>query len=269
MSTPFRLSALQFLQNAVFATSVICLGTYCLQTLGFSGREVGMIYATNAIAATVAPPVVGWLADRYFSADRMLVLLNVLAAVAITTCFFAKSFVAVYTLILAFYLCFMPTFSLLASICFHQLEAPSKSFPAIRAWGTVSFMLVGLSLSYFAVENSPLPLMAGGVLAILTALMALTLPRIPPQPSFNFSMLTGPEVGKIIREPGMIVLLVALFFSCIPASFYYSFASGASSSGGFSFGEPGISYSLSPGPTTMNSCSISASPSRASPSSGS
>jgi MFS family permease len=74
MSTTFRLSALQFLQNAVFATSVISLSTYMLQTLGFSGREVGMVYATNAIAATVAPPVVGWLADRHFSADRMLVL---------------------------------------------------------------------------------------------------------------------------------------------------------------------------------------------------
>jgi len=61
-----------------------------------------MIYATNAIAATVAPPVMGWLADRYFSADRMLALLSALAAVAITACFYAKSFVAVYGLIPAF-----------------------------------------------------------------------------------------------------------------------------------------------------------------------
>lgn len=223
MSTTFRLSALQFLQNAVFATSVICLGTYLLQTLGFSGREVGMIYATNAIAATVAPPIVGWLADRHFSADRMLALLNVLAAVAITACFFVTSFWAVYALILVFNLCFMPTFSLLASISFHQLETPSKSFPAVRAWGTVSFMLVGLGLSYFGVENSPWPLVAGGIMAVLTTFMALTLPRVPPQPGFNFSMLTGPEVGRIIREPGMIILLLAVFISCIPSSFYYSF----------------------------------------------
>ncbi|MFT4751568.1 MAG: nucleoside transporter [Neolewinella sp.] len=223
MSTTFRLSALQFLQNAVFATSVISLSTYMLQTLGFSGREVGMVYATNAIAATVAPPVVGWLADRHFSADRMLVLLNVLAAVAITACFFATSFWAVYVFILVFNLCFIPTFGLLAAICFHQLETPAKSFPAVRAWGTVSFMFVGLGLSYFGVENSPWPLVAGGVMAIITAITALSLPRVPPQPGFNFSMLTGPEVSRIIREPGMIVLLLAVIFSCVPASFYYSF----------------------------------------------
>lgn len=223
MSITFRLSALQFLQNAVFATSVICLGTYLLQTLGFSGREVGMIYATNAIAATVAPPVVGWLADRHFSADRMLMLLNILAAIALTACFFATSFAAVYGLILLFNLCFMPTFSLLSSICFHQLEEPAKSFPAVRAWGTVAFMLVGMGLSFFAIENSPLPLVAGGLMAGLTALTALTLPRVPPQPGFDFSMLAGPEVARIFREPGMIVLLVAILFSCVPSAFYYSF----------------------------------------------
>lgn len=223
MSPAFRLSVLQFLQNGVYATTVISLSTYLINSLGFSGREVGMIYATNAIAATVAPPVVGWLADRHFSADRMLLLLNVLAAVALISCFYVTSFAAMYGLILVFNLCFMPTFGLLAAICFHQLTEPAKNFPAVRVWGTVAFMLVGLSLSFFAVENSPWPLMAGGLMAVLTALMALSLPRVPPQPGFNISMLTGPEVARILREPGMIVLLLAILVSCIPSSFYYSF----------------------------------------------
>lgn len=223
MSITFRLSALQFLQNAAFASSVISLGTYMLQTLDFSGREIGMVYATNAIAATVGPPVIGWLADRHFSADRMLILLNVLAAVAITACFFVTSFWGLYALILVFNLCLIPTFGLLAAICFHQLETPSESFPGVRVWGTVSFMLVGLGISYFDVESSPWPLLAGGVMAAITAVTALSLPRVPPQPGFDFSMLTGPEVRRITREPGMIILLVAILFSCVPASFYYSF----------------------------------------------
>lgn len=223
MSTTLRLSVLQFLQNSVFAASVISLGTYCLQTLHFSGREVGMIYATSAIAATVAPPVVGWLADRHFSADRMLILLCLLSAVALTSCFFAQSFWLVYGLILAFNLCFMPTFSLLSSICFHQLVDPARRFPAVRAWGTVGFMFVSIGLSYFAIEDSPWPLMAGAIIAVLAALVAFTLPRVPPQPGFNFSMLVSPQVGRIVREPGMILLLVALLFSCVPSSFYYSF----------------------------------------------
>lgn len=223
MSTSFRLSALQFLQNAVYASSVISVGTYLLNTLGFSGREVGLIYATNAIAATLAPPVVGWVADRHFSADRMLVVLTGIASAALTGCFFVTGFPAFYALFLLFNLCFMPTFGLLSAVCFHQLADPAKTFPRIRVWGTVSFMFVGLGLSYFGVESSPAPLLAGGVIALLMSLGCLLLPHIPPQPGFNLSMLRGPTVARIIREPGMIVLLIAVLFSSFPSSFYYSF----------------------------------------------
>ena len=214
---------LQALQNAVYACSVISIGTYLLQTLDFSGREVGMVYATNAIASTIAPPVVGWLADRRFSANRMLVGLCLLAAAALSGCFFVTDFWAFYSLILLFNLFFMPTFGLLSAVCFHQLENPAEQFPGVRVWGTVAFMFIGLGLSYFSVETSALPLLAAAGLAILMAIACLTIPRIPPQPGFDLTMLKSPEVKKIIREPGMIVLLIAIFFSTFPASFYYSF----------------------------------------------
>lgn len=223
MSPIFRLSALQFLQNAVYASSVISLSTYLLNGLGFSGREVGMIYATNAIAATVGPPLVGWLADRHFSADRMLVVLSSIAVAALLGCFFATSFALFYGLFLLFNLSFIPTFGLLSSVCFHELPDPATAFPRVRVWGTVSFMLVGLGLSFFGVENSAIPLLAGSTLAGLMALGCLFLPRIPPQPGFNLSMLRGPEVARIIREPGMIVLLLAVLASTFPGAFYYSF----------------------------------------------
>lgn len=214
---------LQALQNAVYACSVISIGTYLLQTLAFSGREVGMVYATNAIASTITPPLVGWLADRRFSADRMLVALSTLATAALVGCFFVTGFWAFYGLILLFNLFFMPTFGLLSAVCFHQLDNPAQQFPGIRVWGTVAFMLVGLGLSFFAVEDSALPLLAGAGLSVLMALTCTTIPRIPPQSGFDLTMLKSPEVSKIIREPGMVVLLIAIFFSTFPASFYYSF----------------------------------------------
>ena len=223
MSTKLRLAALQFFQNAIFACSVISIGTYLSQTLGFSGREVGMVYATNALAATLMPPVIGWLADRHFSADRMLVWLNVVAGAALAGSYFATGFWSFYALILVFNLAFIPTFSLLSSICFHQLPNPEKDFPLVRFWGTVSFMFIGVGLSYFGVETSPLPLLAGTVCCLAMAGFALTLPPVPPQPGFDLKVLTGPETRKILREPGMMILLIAMLVSCVPSSFYYSF----------------------------------------------
>lgn len=223
MSPKFRLAALQFFQNAIFACSVISIGTYLSQTLGFSGREVGMVYASNALAATFMPPVIGWLADRHFSANRLLLWLNVVAGAALAGSYFATGFWSFYALILLFNFAFIPTFSLLSSICFHQLPRPEKDFPAVRFWGTVSFMIIGVGLSYFGVETSPLPLLAGTVCCGLMVGVAATLPPVPPQPGFDAGALTGPETRRILREPGMMVLLVAMLISCVPSAFYYSF----------------------------------------------
>lgn len=223
MPLQFRLSVLLFLQFFVWSSWLINLGTYMLQSLDFSGRQVGMIYATNAIAATITPPLMGWLADRLFSADRLMVLLNILGGGALIGCYFTTSFLPFYSLMLVYNLCFIPTFSLAASLCFHHLPEPSRQYPAIRVWGTVSFMMMGLLLSYFRVENSPYPLLAGGITSVLLGFYCLSLPHTPPQPGFNWAAVKGENVQKIFRERGMVILLLAMLASCVPSSFYYSF----------------------------------------------
>ncbi|OAV43590.1 MFS transporter [Lewinella sp. 4G2] len=223
MPATLRLSLLQWTQNSTFACVAITLGTYLLRTLEFSGREVGMVYASAAIAATVSPPITGWLADKHFSADRMLVYLNLFAAVALTGCFFVDAFLPFYGLILLFNLCFMPTFSLLSSVCFHQLERPSEQFPAVRTWGTVGFTVVGFALGLLGWEPTAWPLLLGVGYCLLTATLAWGLDEIPPQPGFSWSDVGGEEVKQIFREPGMLVLMVAMLLSCIPSAFYYSF----------------------------------------------
>ncbi len=218
-----RLSLLLFLQFAVWSSWLINLGTYLLASLEFTGLQVGMIYATNAIAATVTPPLMGWLADRSFASERMMGVLNVIGGAALIACYFTSSFPWFYGWMLLFNLCFIPTFSLAAAMCFYHLERPAQQYPLIRVWGTVSFMLVGVSLSFFEVENSALPVLSGGIGALLLAGYSFFLPHTPPEPGFNWATLRGEEVKGIFSERGMVVLLIALLASCIPSSFYYSF----------------------------------------------
>ena len=218
-----RLSGLLFLQFAVWASWLVNLGTYLLESLHFTGLQVGMIYATNAIAATVAPPLMGWLADRSYPSERLMGVLNTIGGLALIGCYFTVSFPWFYGLMLLFNLCFIPTFSLAAAMCFYHLRSPERQYPLIRVWGTVSFMLVGVALSVFGVENSPLPILCGGVVSLLLAAYTRWLPHTPPAPGFDWTTLRGAEVSGIFRARGMVVLLIALLASCIPSAFYYSF----------------------------------------------
>ena len=218
-----RLSLLLFLQFAVWSSWLINLGTYLLQSLHFTGLQVGMIYATNAVAATVTPPLMGFLADHRFPSERIMSVLNAIGGLALIACYFTVSFPWFYGWMLLFNLCFIPTFSLAAAMCFHHLREPAEEYPWVRVWGTISFMLVGVALSVFGVENSALPVLAGGFGSLLLAVYCRFLPHTPPQSGFDWAALRGEELRGVFRQRGMIVLLIALIASCIPSSFYYSF----------------------------------------------
>lgn len=49
--------------------------------LSFTGRQVALVYATLALAATMSPLVVGLVADRFFATQRVLAVLHLAGAV--------------------------------------------------------------------------------------------------------------------------------------------------------------------------------------------
>lgn len=220
-----RLSVLMFLQFFIWGGWMVTMGTYLLETLHFSGRQVGMVYATTAIAATVTPFVLGVLADRFFASEKLLSILHALGALVLFAASTVSSFAWFYPLILLYTFCYLPTFSLSNALCFHHLERPARQFPAIRAWGTIAWIVVSLLLSYLAIEAEVLPLRISAASSILQSLYCLTLPHTPPRGGTTRSLadLRGPEVGVLLRDRSFVVLIVSLALICIPSAYYYSF----------------------------------------------
>src|SRR6185436_19316521 len=71
MSIQRRLTIMNFLQFFVWGSWLISLGAYMIVTLGFTGGEVGSIYATMGIASMFMPGVLGIIADRWMNAERL------------------------------------------------------------------------------------------------------------------------------------------------------------------------------------------------------
>ena len=72
-----QLSIMMFLQIFVWGSWFVTLGFY-LSNIGFSGAEIGTAYLTNNIAAIISPLFIGLVADRFFSADRMMAILHLI-----------------------------------------------------------------------------------------------------------------------------------------------------------------------------------------------
>lgn len=219
-----RLAIQMFLQFFIWGSYFVTLGTYLLQTLEFSGQEVGLVYGSTAIAAMVSPFLLGILADRHFSTERLLSALNFAGALLMLVTSTVETFWPFYPLFLIYTFTYMPTFSLNASLCFHHLKHPGRDFPRVRSLGTFGWIVSGLLVGYLDIETEVTPMHISVAASCLAGLYCLTLPKTPPQGNkLGMRDWIGPEVQKLFRDRSFTLLMVMMVLISIPIAFYYSF----------------------------------------------
>src|SRR5580658_4855569 len=79
-STRIQLSALMFLEFFIWGAWYVTMGTYLDKVLHATGGEQGAAYAAMAIATVISPFFVGMIADRFFSAQKVLGVLHLAGA---------------------------------------------------------------------------------------------------------------------------------------------------------------------------------------------
>ena len=74
MNITTRLKMMSFMQYFIWGSWLVTLGAYMINTLHFTGSDVGMVYSSKGLAAIVMPSLVGIIADKWLRADRPDVL---------------------------------------------------------------------------------------------------------------------------------------------------------------------------------------------------
>lgn len=224
-SVKLRLMAMMFLQYFVWGAWGVSLGSYMEKTLKFSGPELTSVYATTAIATMLSPLFLGYIADRFFSTERILAVLHIAGALLLAYASMQEQYLLLWSVMLAYALCFMPTLALTNSISFENIADPEKDFPLIRVFGTVGWIIAGLAVGLlgWGLDRRQL-LLAAGTSAVLGA-FCFFLPHTPPkrkQPQAT----TGERSGllHLLLEPSFLVFTIASFLVCIPLAFYYNLA---------------------------------------------
>ena len=75
-----KLSTMMFLEFFIWGSWFVTMGTYLGQTLHATGTQNATAYATQALGAIAAPFIIGLIADKYFSAQKILGVLHLAGA---------------------------------------------------------------------------------------------------------------------------------------------------------------------------------------------
>ena|SRR5690554_5301086 len=221
-----KLSAMMFFQFFIQGSWYVTMGTYLGRTLEFSGVQIGLAYSTAAIAAIISPVIVGMIADRFFSPNRVLAFLNIIGAILLFALTRIETFTLFFPVLLLYSICFMPTMSLTNSISFANLRDTAKEFSKIRLFGSFGWICSGLVISALKIEPFSTPFLIGAGISFLAGIYALTLPCNKPvrkAETIGIRQILGFDAFKLTKDRSFLVLLVFSALICIPLAFYDSF----------------------------------------------
>jgi nucleoside transporter len=224
-----KLSTMMFLEFFIWGAWFVTMGTYLTKTLSATGTQNAGAYATQSLGAIIAPFVIGLIADRYFSAQKILGVLHLLGAGLMWYESTVANFDNFYLAILAYMIIYMPTLALVNSVSFKQMTNPSKEFPSIRVFGTAGWIVAGLTIGWLGWEQSgSLVLtfkMAAGASLIL-GLLSFTLPDTPPAKKgqkTSFGDIIGLDSIGLLKNRSYLIFFLASVAICVPLAFYYNF----------------------------------------------
>ena len=235
MNTTIRLklSIMMFLEFFIWGAWFVTLGTFLGNNLKASGSETAAIFSTQSWGAIIAPFIIGLIADRYFNAEKILGILHLIGAFLMYQMYQSEEVGMFYTYVLSYMILYMPTLALVNSVSFNQMKDPEKEFANIRVWGTIGWILAGLSISFIFHWDAAAAISGGmlkntfllaGIAAFVLGIFSFTLPKTPPKVSdekIKIGDIIGLDALKLLKDKNFAVFFISSILICIPLAFYY------------------------------------------------
>ncbi|MEQ1586014.1 MAG: nucleoside permease [Cyclobacteriaceae bacterium] len=218
-----KLSVMMLLEYFIWGAWYVTMGTYMSEFLGATGTQIGAAYSALAIATIISPFFVGMVADRFFSAQKIMGVLHVVGAALLFLATLVDNNTTFYWIILVYSLLYMPTIALSNSIAFGQMTDPGKQFPWIRVFGTLGWIIAGVLISSLGLDKSAVTFKMAAIASLTLGISSFILPNTPPKGKTSESPL-GTEAFVLFKDKPYLIFFIAAILVCIPLSFYYGFA---------------------------------------------
>jgi nucleoside transporter len=227
-----RLSVMMFLEYLIWGSWLPLLALYLGGALGFTGAEIGWIFATQAIACLFGLYFGGQIADRVLSTEKLLAVLHLVGGMAMFALAFQKTFWPFFAVMLIYQLAYMPTMSLTNAICFHHIRDAQSEFGRVRLWGTIGWIAASWPFVFILAGKEGAELNAAlaniftvaGIASLALAAFSLTLPHTPPAPREEGANAPMKAIG-LLKDPAMLVLFIATTMDALVHQCYFQWTS--------------------------------------------
>jgi nucleoside transporter len=225
-SNQIQLSVMMFLQFFIWGSWYGQMSKYLFTNLSATGTQVGNAYSAFSIAMMLAPFFIGMIADRYFAAQKVLGVLNILGAVVLFFLIQEKSAAHFYWWILAYCLTFAPTIALTSSISMSHMVDPAKEFPIIRVMGTIAWFVVTNFVGFLGVGDKSTIFYISMIASVVLGIYAFFLPNTPPKATDTptLAKIIGADAFVMFKDRSFLIFFISSILICIPLSFYYAMA---------------------------------------------
>jgi PPP family 3-phenylpropionic acid transporter len=209
-----------FLYFGVLGIFLPFFNLYCYH-LGFSGLQIGVLSAVRSVALVLFPLIWGALADRLSARRPIYILCNITSALIWMLYLFTVDFWPMMIIAVFYGMFYAPIISFLEAFTMDLLGREKKSYGRIRAWGSISFIVVvlvlGRIIDLYSVEIIVVLILAGSLM--LSAIST----RIPGIAIAKKKKLT--PGAKSLLQKRVIVFLFCAFLMLVSHGAYYGFFS--------------------------------------------
>ncbi|MCY9544101.1 MFS transporter [Paenibacillus alvei] len=232
-----RLSVMMFMQffvwGAWYATAGLALSKYGLSSI------IGTAYSVGAIASIIAPFFLGMIVDRFFASEQVMGLLHCVGGLLLWVVgkqVEAGSGTTLLWILFLYMLCYMPTLALSNNVAFHHIADAAKTFPMIRVFGTIGWIVAGILIGQLGYSDSSVIFYISAIASVLQGVFSFTLPHTPaPAKGKPLSArdLLCLDALYMLKDRSYCIFIVCSMLICIPLAAYYSFASPFLEAAGF------------------------------------
>jgi len=223
----WKLSALMFLEFAVWGAWYPVLAARLLGPLKFSGKQTGWVYAALPLACIFMPLLAGNLADKHVNTEFILAAAHLVGVLLLFIAGWRRDFKSLFTVILLYSLCYAATLPLVNSLMFYHLakndvDAAQSSFIfmwAPIAWALAGYFLTGWRWVFKTGEEGRDCLILAAVLSVVMAVVCGALmPSTPPENTGGSPMQ---DALGMLRSPSFLVFFLISLVGAGMMQFYF------------------------------------------------